>query len=185
MTVAQMLRAAPLYVLRGRVQIRAEEEKDWADVQAVNESAFETSAEAHLVAALREQVRPAVSLVAEDGRAIVGHIMFSPVALPGHPELKIMGLAPMAVAPEHQRKGIGSALVRAGLEECKKLGFGAVVVLGHPEYYWRFGFLPSVRFGLGCEYEAPEEAFMVVEFQPGYLRGASGKIKYHAAFNKV
>jgi putative acetyltransferase len=167
------------------VHIRAEEEQDWADVQAVNESAFERSAEAHLIAALREQARPVVSLVAEYGGAIVGHIMFSPVVLPGHPELKIMGLAPMAVAPEHQRKGIGSALVRAGLEQCKKLGFGAVIVLGHPEYYPRFGFSPSVRFGIGCEYEVPEEAFMVVELQPGFLYGAFGKVKYHAAFNHV
>lgn len=167
------------------MHIRAEEEQDRADIQAVNESAFERSAEAHLVAALREQARPVVSLVAEHGGAIVGHIMFSPVVLTGHPELKIMGLAPMAVAREHQRKGIGSALVRAGLEPCKKLGFGAVVVLGHPEYYPRFGFSPSARFGIGCEYDVPEEAFMVVELQTGFLYGASGKVKYHAAFNNV
>lgn len=94
-----------------------------------------------------------------------------------------MGLAPMAVAPEHQRKGIGSALVRAGLDECKQLGFGAVVVLGHADYYPRFGFLSSARFGIGCEYEVPEEVFMVVELQAGFLDGASGKVKYHAAFS--
>jgi putative acetyltransferase len=111
--------------------------------------------------------------------------MFSPVSLSGHPALKIMGLAPMAVAPEHQRKGIGSALVRAGLEQCKQLGFGAVVVLGHPAYYPRFGFSSSTRFGIGCEYEVPEEAFMVVELQAGFLRGTSGKVKYHAAFSNV
>jgi putative acetyltransferase len=174
-----------LYVLRGCVHIRAEEEKDWTDVQAANESAFERSAEAHLVAALREQARPVVSLVAEDGGAIVGHIMFSPVVLSGHPELKIMGLAPMAVTPEHQGKGIGSALVRVGLEQCKQLDFGAVVVLGHPEYYPRFGFSVAMRLGIGCEYEVPEEAFMVVELQPGFLLGASGKVKYHAAFSNV
>ena len=91
----------------------------------------------------------------------------------------------MAVAPAHQNQGIGSALVRAGLERCKELGFGAVVVLRHPEYYPRFGFSPSTRFGIGCEYEAPEEAFMIVELQPAYLRGKSGTIKYHAAFKNV
>lgn len=167
------------------MQVRAEEERDWSAVQAVNESAFETAAEARLVAALREQAEPIVSLVAEDGGTIVGHIMYSPVALPGHAGLKIMGLAPMAVAPAHQRRGIGSALVRAGLERCKERGFGAVVVLGHPHYYPRFGFSPSVRFGIGCEYEVPDEAFMVVELQAGYLQGASGKVKYHAAFDNV
>ena len=167
------------------MQIRAEEEKDWAAVHAVNASAFETPAEALLVDALREQAQPVVSLVSEHRGAIVGHIMFSPVSLLGHPQLKIMGLAPMAVAPEHQRKGIGSALVRGGLEQCKQLGFSAVVVLGHPEYYPRFGFLPSARFGIGWEYEVPQEAFMLVELQPGFLSGASGKIKYHAAFSNV
>ena len=162
--------------------VRAEEQRDWAAVHAVNVSAFETSEEANLVDALREQARPLVSLIAQDDDAIVGHIMFSSVSLAGHPSLKIMGLAPMAVAPEHQRKGIGSALVRAGLDQCGQLGFGAVVVLGHPAYYPRFGFLSSARYGIGCEYDVPEEVFMVVELQIGFLRGASGKVKYHAAF---
>ena len=165
--------------------IRAEERRDWAAVHAVNVSAFETPAEANLVDALREQAQPLVSLIAEDNGAIVGHIMFSPVSLSGHPALKTVGLAPMAVAPEHQRKGIGSALVRAGLEQCRQLGFGAVVVLGHPAYYPRFGFLSSRCFGIGCEYEVPEEVFMVVELQADFLRGASGKIKYHSAFSNV
>ncbi len=165
--------------------IRSEEEMNWAAVHALNAAAFETPAEANLVDTLRQQARPVVSLVAEDNRVVVGHIMFSPVVLPGHPELMIMGLAPMAVVPEHQRKGIGSALVRAGLERCKQLGCGAVVVLGHPEYYPRFGFSPSARFGIGCEYEVPEEAFMVIELQPGFLEGVSGKVKYYEAFNNV
>jgi putative acetyltransferase len=164
------------------VLIRDEEKKDWAAVHTVNASAFETPAEADLVDALREHAHPVVSLVAVEGGTVVGHIMFSPVSLSGHPGLKIMGLAPMAVAPEHQRKGIGSALMRAGLERCKQLGFGAVVVLGHPGYYPRFGFSPSTRFGIKSEYEVPEEVFMIFELLPGYLRGASGTIKYHAAF---
>lgn len=154
-----------------------------AAVHAVNVSAFETPAEANLVDALREQAQPFISLVAEDNGAILGHIMFSPVSLSGHPALRIMGLAPMAVAREHQRKGIGSALVSAGLEQCKQLGFGAVVFLGHPAYYPRFGFSPSARFAIGCEYEVPEEVFMVAELQADFLRGASGKVKYHAAFS--
>ena len=165
--------------------IRAEEEEDWAAVRAVNVSAFETALEANLVDALREHAEPVVSLVAEDDDAIVGHIMFSPVSLSGHSGLHIMGLAPMAVSPDRQRTGIGSALVRAGLEQCARLGFGAVVVLGHPAYYPRFGFLRSTRFGIGSEYDVPEDVFMVVELQPGYLLDASGTIKYHAAFSNV
>lgn len=171
--------------MRNHVRVREEKEQDRSAVHAVNAAAFETSAEADLVDVLREQSHPVVSLVAEENDTVVGHIMFSPVELSGHPGLKIMGLAPMAVAPEHQRKGIGSALVRAGLERCEQMGFGAVVVLGYPGYYPRFGFSPARRFGIGCEYEVPEEAFMVVELRPGYLRGASGIIKYHAAFADV
>ena len=119
--------------------IRAEEQLDRAGVRAVNVAAFETALEANLVDALRDQAEPIVSLVAEDDGVIVGHIMFSPVSLSGHPALHIMGLAPMAVSPARQRKGIGSALVRAGLERCRRLGIGAVVVLGHPAY------LPTFR----------------------------------------
>lgn len=167
------------------MRIRAEEQRDWASVHALNVSAFETPAEANLVDALREQAQPLVSLIAEDNGGILGHIMFSPVSLSSHPALRIMGLAPMAVAPEHQRKGIGSALVRTGLEQCKQLGFGAVVVLGHPAYYPRFGFSSSVRFGISCEYEVPDDVFMVVELQAGVLRAASGKVKYHAAFSSA
>ena len=167
----------------GSPLVRDEEQRDWAAVHAVNASAFETPAEANLVDALREQAHPIVSLVAVEAETVVGHIMFSPVSLSGHPDLHIMGLAPMAVIPEYQRKGIGSALVRAGLDRCKQLGFGAVVVLGHSTYYPRFGFSPSTRFGIGCEYEVPEEVFMVLELLPGYLRGASGIIKYHVAFS--
>lgn len=165
--------------------IRAEQAKDWAAVHTLNASAFDTSAEANLVDALRESVELLVSLVAEDDKTIVGHILFSPVSLSGYPELRIIGLAPMAVAPERQREGIGSALVCAGLEQCRRLAFGAVVVLGHPEYYPRFGFAPSSRFGIGCEYEVPEEAFMLMELQPGYLSGISGIIRYHASFREV
>lgn len=165
--------------------IRTEEPKDRAAVHAVNVSAFETPAEADLVDVLRKEAHPIVSLVAEQDGAIVGHIMFSPVTLSGHADLKIMGLAPMAVAPEQQNKGIGSALVRAGLERCKGLGFGAAVVLGHTWFYPRFGFVPSVRYGIGCEYEVPQDVFMVMELQPGYLREATGIIKFHAAFNGV
>ena len=162
--------------------VREEESQDGQAVRSVNLTAFETAAEANLVDALRQQARPLVSLVAQEGAEIVGHIMFSPVSLASHAELNLMGLAPMAVMPAHQRKGVGSALVRAGLERCRARGVGAVVVLGHPSYYPRFGFQPSVRFGIVSEYDAPPEAFMVLELQPGYLSGASGTVKFHAAF---
>ena len=165
--------------------IRVEETNDRASLYAVNASAFESSAEADLVDALREQARPIISPVAEKNGKVVGHVMFSPVSLSGHPDLKVMGLAPMAVAPDHQRQAIGSALVRAGLEQCKQLGFVGVIVLGHAAYYPRFGFSPSSRFGIDSEYEIPEEVFMALELQTGALNGKTGTVKYHAAFGKL
>ena len=165
--------------------IRTERESDRDAVRAVNVSAFDTPSEANLVDTLREQAEPIVSLVAEVNGEVLGHIMFSLVALSGYPNLKVMGLAPMAVVPEHQSKGIGSALVRAGLEQCRQLGSTAVVVLGHPEYYLRFGFSPSSRSGIDSEYEVPEEVFMAMELQPGALSGKTGRVKYHAAFSNV
>ncbi|TET31337.1 MAG: N-acetyltransferase [Anaerolineales bacterium] len=165
--------------------IRAENENDRDAVFAVNLSAFETPAEATLVDVLREHAQPVVSLVAEDKGNVIGHIMFSPVILSGNPDLKVMGLAPMAVASEYQCKGIGSALVRAGLEQCRQLGFVAVVVLGHPEYYPRFGFSTSSQFGIDSDYEVPEEVFMALELEPEALSGKTGRAKYHHAFSKV
>lgn len=165
------------------MKIRAEKDEDETAVRLVNESAFGTPAEANLVDELRRQVRPMISLVAEDEGKITGHIMFSPVVLSEHTDLKIMGLAPMAVSPEHQRKGIGSALVLAGLDACRSLGVGAVVVLGHPDYYPRFGFVSAARFGIVCEYDVAEDVFMLMELEPGYMDGVSGLVKFHSAFH--
>src|SRR5689334_22224875 len=104
------------------VRVRAEQPQDIAAVRDVNLSAFDTSAEGDLVDALRQQAHPVVSLVADVEGRVVGHIMFSPVTLPSHDDVMIMGLAPMAVYPSHQRQGIGSALVRAGIDACRDLG---------------------------------------------------------------
>ena len=165
--------------------IRSEKENERDAVYAVNVGAFETPAEAKLVDTLRAQADLVISLVCEENLEIVGHIMFSPVLLSGHPELKVMGLAPMAVAPEHQRKGFGLALVEAGLEQCSQLSYNAVVVLGHSKYYPRFGFMPASRFMIDSEYKVADEAFMAIELRPGALSGKSGTIKYHAAFGTV
>ena len=166
----------------GRMRIRSEQPADISAIRSLHTAAFEKSVEADLVDALRTAVEPFVSLVADDDGEIVGHILFSPVTLSGDSRAKIMGLAPMAVHPTKQRHGVGSALVEAGLGRCKELGYGAVVVLGHRTYYPRFGFQPSVRFGITSEYDVPDDVFMIKEIEPGYLEGKSGTIRYHSAF---
>lgn len=167
------------------MNIRLEGPNDYAAIRAVNQSAFETPAEANLVDVLRREAHPIISLVADEGRIIVGHILFTPVSLLGHAQLKIMGLGPMAVIPEYQHKGIGSALVTTGLEKCKEFEYGAAIVLGHPWFYPRFGFVPSFKYEVSCEYNVPPEVFMAIELQPGYLHNAKGIIRYHPAFNTV
>jgi putative acetyltransferase len=164
------------------MRIRAETDADYAAIRAVNEAAFETTAEADLVAVLRGKGVKLVSLVADVDGIVAGHILFSPVSLTGRPRLNVMGLGPMAVAPRYQRQGIGSALVRDGLNECKQQGCHAVVVLGHAEYYPRFGFVPAARYMLRSEYDVPEDVFMVAELKAGALHGASGLIRYDEAF---
>lgn len=168
------------------MNIREEVASDIDKIWEVNSEAFDTEAEANLVNALRKSGCPYLSLVAETENEVVGHILFTPVELPGNEnKLKIMGLAPMAVLSKYQNKGIGSKLVQAGLEHCQSLGYDAVVVLGHPNYYPRFGFSPSVKYGIKSEYEVPDEVFMVLELIPGSLKNHEGVIKYHGVFNSV
>ncbi|MDX1396297.1 MAG: N-acetyltransferase [Gemmatimonadota bacterium] len=164
------------------LEIRPERDADRAGVRSVNRAAFETPQEADIVDALRRDVTPIVSLVAVEGAQIVGHIMFSPVGLDPAADSTLMGLGPMAVLPARQRSGIGSALVGAGLERCRELGCDGVVVLGHPAYYPRFGFVPASRYGLRCEYDVPPEVFMAFESRPGSLGGVSGTVRYAAPF---
>lgn len=167
------------------MRIRPEDPDDLAAVHAVNEAAFEASAEADLVDALRRKAQPLVSLVAEVAGSVVGHVLFSPVTLADQSGHMLMGLGPMAVIPQHQRQGIGSALVREGLKRCADLGYQAVVVVGHPAYYPRFGFVPASRYGIGSEYDVPDDVFMLIELQPGSLQGVSGEVSYDEAFRGV
>ena len=167
------------------MRVRPETPEDFAAVRAVNEAAFGSPAEADLVDTLRGKIQPLVSLVADLDGLVVGHILFSPISLDAPSELKLMGLGPMGVLPKHQRQGIGSALVVAGLKQCEALDCDAVVVLGHPEYYPRFGFVVASSHGISSEYDAPDEAFMIKELTPGSLRGVSGTVSYDEAFDGV
>jgi putative acetyltransferase len=168
------------------IVVRTERTEDRESVRRVNELAFEQPNEADLVDALRANARPYISLVAVVDERVVGHIFFSPVSVESENGVfTAMGLAPMAVLPEYQNQGIGSQLVREGLKECHRLGHDIVVVLGHANYYPRFGFTPASLKGLRSEYDVPDEVFMVTELVAGALEGRRGLVKYHPEFGKV
>jgi putative acetyltransferase len=164
--------------------VRLEAPADHAAIHAANVLAFGRQDEANLVAALRDAGALAVSCVAEVDGAVVGHVALSPIVV-AEGALRGLGLGPMAVVPARQRTGIGTTLGRAALAEARRAGWDAVVVLGHPGYYPRFGFRPASSFGLRCEYDAPDEAFMALELRPGALGGVQGMVRYHPAFGAV
>ena len=165
--------------------VRKETPEDLSVIRAINRAAFGQDAEADLVDTLRRNGAIILSLVAEVNGEVVGHILFSPVTLSPPSPRTIAALAPMAVRPDMQRRGIGSALVQAGIEGCRALGYDALVLLGHPDFYPRFGFLPSVRFGFRSTYDVPDEVFMAMELKEGGLEGVKGTVLYREEFEGV
>ena len=166
--------------------IRPETPEDAAAIRYANEEAFGGTAEADIVEKFRSRQAFTLSFVAAQVDQIVGHILFSPVTIESENlSFAAVGLGPMAVLPSHQRRGIGSQLVRAGLEECRRLGHEIVVVLGHPDYYPRFGFVLGKTKGIDCEFEAPDEAWMVLELREGALAGKSGAVKFQPEFHEA
>lgn len=168
------------------ITIRPETLEDASQVRQINELAFGQPTEADLIERLRQARIHSVSLVAEDD-GIVGHILFTPVVVQSAGRRVVgMGLAPMAVRPDRQRQGIGSQLVRRGLELLRERGCTFVVVVGHPEYYSRFGFEPASLKGLASQWEGvPEAAFMVLVLDVAAMLGVSGVVKYREEFSEV
>ena len=166
--------------------IREELAQDIESIYELNKEAFETEAEAKLVNKLREDKALILSLVALDKEKVVGHIAFSLVTIENrYIKVEALGLAPMAVSPVYQRQGIGSKLIEKGLALLLAKGYTRVVVLGHPEYYLRFGFEPAKNQGIRWEHDCPEEAFMVKELSAGAFDNVSGVVKFRPEFNEV
>jgi putative acetyltransferase len=164
------------------LSIRPEAPADAPAIRRVLEAAFPTPDEARLVELLRAAGHLLISLVAEEDEVIVGHIAFSPVGIDDAAgEEAGVGLAPLAVLPDHQRRGIGSRLVRDGLAACERAGYGFVVVLGEPAFYRRFGFDRADRRGLGNEYGA-DEHFMALELRGGAIPEGGGMVRYGPEF---
>jgi putative acetyltransferase len=167
------------------VEIRPERPTDYADVYQVNAQAFGRTNEAELVDNLRPVVQPYISLVAELEGHVVGHIFFSPVSIESQAGSQTaMGLGPMAVLPAYQHQGIGTELVQAGLETCRQRGHRLVIVLGHPGFYPRFGFIPAGSLGLRFHEPVPENTLMLLELSPGKLI-EKGIVRYHREFDHV
>jgi putative acetyltransferase len=166
------------------MNIRHETFADHEAIRRVNYEAFDQrNAEAKLVDLLRERGELTLSLVAEDAGEIVGHVALSPMTIEGAPAtIKVLGLGPISVLPAHQRKGIGSALMRESLRQCAGMGYDAVLLLGHTTYYPRFGFRPASTFGISSEYDAGDH-FMALPLRDGALAGAHGKAHYAKAFS--
>ena len=148
--------------------IRDEAESDAAAVRALLMAAFESPVEAGIVDALRLACSDRISLVAEDGGEVAGHILFTPVDLATTAGVvRGYGLAPLAVRPDRQRRGIGSRLVHAGLARVREAGAPFVIVIGHPDYYPRFGFAPASRHGVRCQWpDIPDAAVMLLVLDP-------------------
>lgn len=168
--------------------IRPETLEDSNVIFEVNKLAFGQENEARLVENIRQAANfnPKLSLVAIKNEKVVGHLLFSPIIIQTPKgDIPALALAPLAVCPEFQNQGIGSKLVKQGLEECQGLEYKVVVVIGHPNYYTRFGFSSATAKGLSAPFPVPDEAFMILELVPGTLDGINGMVKYPLSFDEV
>ena len=165
------------------IEIRPERPDDERTVYDVLLAAFGRKDEPDLLDAIRPGPPPRISLVAVRRDEILGHIFFSPVSVEGPSPFRAISLAPLAIKPEAQNRGIGSMLTRAGLGACRAIGENVVFVLGHPGYYPRFGFAPAEPRGLECQWPGRGSAWMVAELEPDSVRGRTGRVIHHPAFD--
>lgn len=173
-------------------EVRREKSGDAKAIRRVHLKAFEGKGEADLVDALRANEHLTLSFVAVDDGLVVGHVAYSPITvgdveeeadseeLSGHPALAI---APIGVLPEYQRQGIGTELMESSLRECERRGYHVVVVLGDPEYYERFGFIPTSRFDIRSPFDVDERYFMLRAARESDLKGMNGTVRYVPEFD--
>ena len=168
------------------LKIRPEESKDYLEIDRVNNLAFERENEAKLIQKIRESNRyiPELSLVADLDNKVVGYIMFSYIDLVAEKTTKVLALAPIAVLPEYQNKGIGRLLVKTGLEIAQNMQVPMIIVLGEPEFYHHFGFKPAIKYGIQSPFDVPDKYFMV-RFVTSESHNYRGKIKYPATFDNI
>jgi putative acetyltransferase len=165
------------------IRVREEQSDDIPAIREVNERAFGQPIEADLVDKLRQNCKDLLSLVARAENEVVGHILFSPAVIESEDgTVQGVALAPMAVLPEYQRQRVGAELIRTGITKLRSTGCPFVVVLGHAEYYPRFGFKPASSQGIRSEWEVPDDAFMILVLNESEMKGISGLAKYRPEF---
>jgi putative acetyltransferase len=163
------------------IEIREERPEDLTAIRKVNKRAFDQDQEGNIVDALRSNGAALLSLVATLDDRVVGHIMYSPITV--GETITGAALGPMAVVPEHQRKGIGTKLVEAGNRNLQDAGWPFIIVIGHSDYYPRFGFTPASAFGITCEWEVPDNVFMILVLDESKIAGVSGLARYRHEFS--
>jgi putative acetyltransferase len=168
-----------------RIIIRPETEKDYPKIAEVNELAFGQGNESLLIEMLRNtsDYISDLSLVAEYKNDVVGHILFYPVKIiDSNRKHDTLALAPMSVHPDYQKKGIGSELIREGLKRAKDMGYVSVIVVGHPEYYPKFGFRKASKYDIQAPFDVPDDAFLALELIEGALKKIRGVVEYPKPF---
>jgi putative acetyltransferase len=165
------------------IEVREERVDDIAAVRNLNRSAFGQDQESNIVDALRANGAALLSLVATVNDQIVGHIVYSPASIDGN----LMGaaLGPMAVLPECQRQGIGSKLIETGTRKLEEAGCPFIIVVGHADYYPRFGFRPASKHRIKCEWDVPDNAFMLLVLDQAKMESVSGLAKFRHEFSSI
>ncbi|RUT78131.1 GNAT family N-acetyltransferase [Ancylomarina longa] len=171
-----------------KITIRPENKSDYRTISMVTDMAFGREEEGKLIENLRKNRKfiKDLSLVACMGSEIVGHILFTPILIKHEDKIfNSLALAPVSVIPELQSLGIGSQLIQKGLAKAKKLGHESVIVLGHENYYPRFGFLPASKYRITAPFEVPDNVFMAIELVKNTLQNVHGCVAYPKEFNEV
>lgn len=162
--------------------LRDEISEDYSIVEKITFEAFDNNDEVEIVKKLRDSPN-IISLVAEDEGQVIAHIMFSEIDIVDKEIThKAIALAPMSVSPSHQKQGVGKMLITFGINRCKELGYPLIIVLGHVNYYPKFGFVPAYPLGFTSIFNVTSNAWMVLELTEGKAREINGEVIYHSAF---